>query len=63
MEIIFFVGACLVWQMIKNSLRGPKVPTVSMRKEVRVKARCGCEVIDDHVIKACSAHRILSELV
>lgn len=61
-EIILFVMACFAWQAIKNAVRGPKIPTVSLRKEKITKAKCGCTLVDDGVIKPCEAHELLLKI-
>ncbi len=63
-EIVAFCVVCLIWQEIKNSIRGPRVPTVSLRETPSVTAKCGCKINQEknHVVAACAAHKVLSEL-
>lgn len=59
-SIVLFIVACLVWQAIKNAIRGPRKLNIKM---VQVqKAECGCEVSQNRVVTACSAHKILLEV-
>lgn len=63
-QIILFVAACLVWQKIKDALRGPRVPTVSIKASSKaIKARCGCSVVNgnegDRVVEPCAAHKVM----
>lgn len=66
MEIILFVAACLVWQAIKNAVRGPRKPVVRLGGDLTVRvgsvhavAACGCDTMDNKVVKACAAHRLM----
>ena len=57
-EIILFVGACLVWQGIKDRARGGRPrgkPVVRIAGFTR--AECGCLVQGDRVTTPCQAHR------
>ncbi len=59
-EIILFVAACLVWQSIKDKLRGKRKPTVSLcSRETHVEAMCGCDTANKRVVRPCSAHRAM----
>lgn len=65
-EIIAFVIVCLVWQSVKDSIRGGKrsereLPTVRMGGLHRV-AKCGCDTVDGRVATACAAHKILLDV-
>lgn len=65
--LIIFIPLCLIWQAIKNAIRGPKpvlAPDVVMRKLTR--AKCGCllwvEAINKFQIHTpCAAHKTLYE--
>lgn len=61
-QIILFVAACLVWQAIKNKLRGPRRPTVSLTGGgAHILAVCGCDVVDNRVARPCAAHKVMIE--
>lgn len=57
--IVGFVAACLTLQAIKNAIRGPRKPKVSMAKVQE--AQCGCRVVKDQVIVPCFAHKTMLE--
>ena len=60
-DIILFVAACLIWQSIKDKLRGKK-PTVSLNySRGHVEAMCGCDTANNKVVRPCSAHRSMLE--
>lgn len=61
-SIIFFAIAVLLWDGIKKRLRGPRIPTVSLRSPKIEKAKCGCRIHDGHVIEKCAAHKVMVEL-
>ena len=61
-EIIFFVLAVFAWDALKKALRGPSVPTVKMRYINVVRAKCGCSIQDGKIVKACTAHDLLTKL-
>ncbi len=59
-EIIFFVAACLIWQSIKDMLRGKKKPMVSLNSaKGHIEAICGCNTANNRVVRPCSAHRAM----
>lgn len=60
--IILFVVAVFVWDGLKKKMRGPKIPTVSMKPFNIIKAKCGCSTEDGLIIKPCAAHELLIKL-
>lgn len=61
---ILFVSACLIWQVIKDWLRGEKPKA---RKTVRLTvnrevAECGCDLLNSRVVSPCAAHRTMIEV-
>lgn len=58
-QIVLFIASCLLWQSIKNAIRGPRKITVVMEKTQR--AGCGCEVLNNKIVKSCAAHHLLME--
>jgi hypothetical protein len=61
-QIILFVAACLIWQGIKNQLHGKKRPTVSLAGgEIHAVAMCGCDTVENKVVRPCSAHKAMLE--
>lgn len=66
-QLIAFVMACLVWQAIKDSIRGTKKPTVTLRVGgLHAVAECGCDTVTEdgkqRVVNPCQAHRIMLDL-
>lgn len=61
-QIILFIAACLVWQSIKDKLRGKKRPTVSLiSSKDHVEAMCGCDTAGNRVVRPCEAHKAMLE--
>lgn len=60
-EIIGFVAACLVWQSVKDWLRGGRrKPELTVRMgAMHSVAKCGCDTVDGKVVSPCSAHRAM----
>lgn len=61
-EIILFIAAVMVWDSFKKKMRGPTIPTVSMKKFNIIRAKCGCSTEDGKIVRACAAHELLIKL-
>lgn len=57
--IFIFIAVVFVWDGIKKSLRGPKIPTISIRKIKIMKAKCGCLTQDHKIARTCAAHELM----
>lgn len=70
MGAILFVVACLAWQAVKNAMRGGPRPTVRLKEEypalgvgeVHAVARCGCDTVNNKVVRPCEAHKAMMEI-
>lgn len=66
-SLIMFVLGCLVWQRIKDALRGGRPQVLKVRVVHHMKSSCGCVVVEGEankfrVVEPCAAHRVIVDL-